>query len=168
MVPSRFTTVVACMALTAGCVKTRQYKVARYEAGAEPLAQLIPRDGWYKVKWKVRDEYKGVDHTARYLTAGTPVGFETSDDGTVVARVHNERTPVGEPRRKAKYCCWHHESKEPTQFAIELREALGAAGEVVQVLAIGGAVTGIAAMELFDGDDDCEPDYLRTRPRPRH
>ena len=166
MLPRRFCpSVLSLTMLATGCVETHRYKVARYEAGSEPLAQAIPRDGWYKVKWKVKGDYRSVDDTARYLTAGTPVGFETAADGTLVALVHNERLPIGEPRRKARYCCWYHESKEPTQFAVELREALAGAGEVAQVLAVGGAITGVAALQLFDSDDDCDPPYLQ---RQRH
>jgi hypothetical protein len=139
--------------LTTGCVKTREYKVARYEPRAQPITQPVPRDGWYKVKWKVRDEYKGVDDTARYLTRGTAVGFETAPDGNVIAIVDEDRVFVGPANRKAKYCCWYRKTKEPTQFAKEMRRALTVSGEVaafIGLIIVEGVVNG-----LDDDDDDC-------------
>jgi hypothetical protein len=149
---------IGAIAVT-GCVKTREYKVARYVPHAEPLTQAIPRDGWYKVKWKVRDEYEGIDHTRRYLTKGTTVGFQTSSEGNVVAIVGEARIFVGDPNPKAKYCCWYLRSKEPTQFAKEVREALAATGEVAQVIVIGGVVgaaAGVGFAEALKSDDDDE------------
>ena len=152
---------------TTGCVKTREYKVARYAPHGQPITQPIPRDGWYKVKWKVRDEYKGVQDTERYLTRGTPVGFETAPDGNVVAIVDEDRVLVGAVNRKAKYCCWYQKRKEPTQFAKEMQRTLTVAGGVAAftgLIVVEGVVNGLV------DDDDCDrgkpfPDGGYTFPR---
>ncbi len=146
--------------LATGCVKTREYKVARYEAGSQTLVQAVPRDGVYKVKWKVRDDYRGVDHTTRYLTRGTPVGFETAPDGSVVALVGDERVAVGEAHRRATYCCWYQKSKEQTQFAREVQEALLTTAGVTAIVGVG-----VIDALVDDDDNDCDPAYLQ---RQRH
>jgi hypothetical protein len=160
MLRNRCLTFRRCLALlligliiTTGCVKTREYKVARYEPRSQPLTQPVPRDGWYQVKWKVRDEYKGVDDTTRYLARGTPVGFETASDGNVIAIAGDERVFVGAGNRKSRYCCWYQKTEEPTQFAREVQRALTLTAGVA-------ALTGLTIVEAvvndLDDDDDCD------------
>jgi len=165
MIISRRVTSIVLIAsmLLAGCVRTREYKVARYEPGAAALAQPVPRDGVYLVSWKVRERYKPVDDTARYLTKGTAVGFETAPDGNVVAILGDERLVVGEPLRKASYCCWYQKTEEPSQFAIEVTEALAVTG-------LGAGFVGLIVLDaaLDDDDDDDDRDRLRRRDHVRH
>jgi hypothetical protein len=155
-----------CLALIllAGCVKTREIKVGRFQPHSEPAQYTIPHGGFYKVKWKVRDDFKGVDHTTRYLVEGTAVAFENAPDGTLIAIIGGDpeqRVEVGTFPRRAKYACWYHRSKEETQFAIEMREFLEAAAVGSFYVA---AITGAVALELWtDEHDDCDRRHWRER-----
>jgi hypothetical protein len=139
--------------LGTGCVQTRQERLARYEPGSPPIYRVIPRSGVYKVKWKFGDEYKTASGTWRYFVQGTPVGFQTQDDGTVVALAGDQKIPLGPAPRHTKYCCWYQKFEEETQFAKEIRQA-------AQTIVIGTVgVAGIAAFFVLEGSSNqrCDP-----------
>jgi hypothetical protein len=155
-----WTAVLVSAVASVGCVKTREYKVARYEPGTATITQPVPRDGVYKLRWKVRDDLRRIPEPSRYLLAGTEVGFETEADGTVVALVGDQRIDIGQPPRRVKYCMWHSTLKEETRFGRAMRDGLMTTGYLIG--------TGMVfVLEAYLSGDDCAGNQSAYQPKQR-
>jgi hypothetical protein len=140
-----------------GCVRTREIKLVRYGAGNEPALRTITQSGVYRIKWKIDDKFKSAAVKPRYLTAGTPVGFETAEDGTVIAIAGEQRIRVGREPPRAQYCCWYQRWKEESRFGIEVREFVVAA--VVGSAVVGGTIAALTVDAYLNQDRDRKDRY---------
>lgn len=161
---------ILSVALSAGgCTQTYKKKVASFHTeNEEGLVGKVPMTGVYQVRWargKGKD-YHGVDGTEMLLYRGQSAGFETDDDGSLVAVGAERRIALTYLPDDAKYLVWYHKSKRKTHFGREVDEALDVAGKVAGTTAIvvGGAavLVGSAYLQLLNSDHqhhrDCRCD----------
>src|SRR5690349_1915612 len=83
------------LAMSGGCTKTVITKIASHEIGGPAVAQRVPSDGVYRVKWADESrKFQRLEGTECLVWKGDHVGFEPTPDGKLVAFAGKERIPL--------------------------------------------------------------------------
>jgi hypothetical protein len=158
---------VSMSPILGGCTHTYQKQVSCFEPGNDKLMNVVPRTGVYSVKWtgKKSDNLRGVDGTQMLLYKGEMAGFETQENGTVVAVGGQRRIALDGLPGNVRYAVWFGRSKEQTHFGREFDKATEVAARVATGSAIVvGAGLAIGAgfyLESKYGDADSQNEYRR-------
>jgi hypothetical protein len=152
---------------SAGCTKTIDHRIARYQPGAQPTTRPVPAVAFYKVKVYGRDgQLHGIDGTERLLQKGDVVGFRTGDDGIVHAVANTDVFPLP-PTLRGRKVVWTAQYERQTQFGREVSKALTTGGE----LAAGAAVVGLFAASVAltaAADDESDDDAVQSHHKHHH
>jgi hypothetical protein len=130
--------------MLSGCIKTMNYRVAKYSPGELPTTQPAPETAMYKVR--IQDEHrqwKKVDGTARVIAAGQTLGFRTDGIGVVHAMAGDEAIPLRIPIHRR--IAWVARVEKQTQFGREVEKASASAEKI----AVGAAVIGIVGAGIY-------------------
>ena len=150
---------VTAVGLLVGCTTVHTEKVARFTpAVATEKHATIETPGVYQVRWRRTSTEKllPVAGTSRYLPAGTPGGFGTQPDGSLVAFAGDERIPMPAGPRDAKYVSWHTRWTETTDLGDGLADFADGAGKVL----IAATVVGLVFVLWTIDDDSCHRHHL--------
>lgn len=164
--PLRTIVVAALLAAgLTGCMKTGIERVVRFQPGGggdQAVVHAAPEGSSYKVKYADASGggLKTVPGSRRGVGRGEPLGFQTADDGTLLAVAGDETFPLGVPADRVHHVVWCRRVQRPRQFFVEAGRAAQGTLEVSGYVAEKVAEAGIrSALHLDDDkDDDCEDD----------
>jgi len=164
--PLRSIVVAALLAAgVAGCMKGGLQRVARFapgEGGDGAVRRPAPAASSYKVKYAdaAGGELKTVPGSKRGVGRGEPLGFQTADDGTLLAVAGDETFPLEVPAGRVHHVVWCRRVQRPRQFFVETGRAAQGTLEVSGYVAGKIAEAGVrTALHLDDNEDeDCDDD----------
>jgi hypothetical protein len=139
----------------AGCTKSYLAGVGAYQPGHPKVMMTVPMTGIYSVRL-VQDAKGGmpaVDGTETLLYQGELAGFETDDEGQVVATGGQRRIVLDKLPPGTRYCLWYHYTTRQTQFGREVDKALDFTGKA---LVVAGVTAGTVGMLYLAAQDDCD------------
>jgi hypothetical protein len=140
-------------------------RVVRFQPGAgedQAVVHAAPAASSYKVKYADASggALKSVPGSRRGVGRGEPLGFQTADDGTLLAVAGDETFPLEVPAGRVHHVVWCRRVQKPRQFFVETGRAaqgtLAVSGYVAGKVAEAGVR---AALHLDDDEeDDCDGD----------
>jgi len=92
-----------------GCTNAAsQVRQSEYDVGGPPTIELAQHGGLYNIQWRksIGDGWHMLDGSARIISPGDRVGFETSGCDAVTAVVAGERFVLEHLPADAQSCAW--------------------------------------------------------------
>src|SRR4051812_31290499 len=107
--------------IAGGCMDSSVARVGQHKLSVPvgtASTEFVHEPGLYKVKWVASKDRSGtVEGSERFFAGGDRVGFETTQEGTLVAIAGNEKFPLEAPLpQDARRIVWYTKREDPSDL----------------------------------------------------